>query len=466
MPATVSGPTSFRYPVLLVIVIGLTTGHLPAKADENAVPEAATEDPTADETASDQLFVVPEGTPEQLLEFIQNLAVSRPSFQSRDEMRQYMEQVAEAISTAADAVLAGPATDEQAVEALEWKMQAFDVRKKLGDRTAAADQKTFLDSLANDPRKPVAKAVARARVEMQLKRWRFLDPQEQADLINTFVNQVEQDGATGQDVMIALRFGQIGERGGDKMAVKALNELLAIFQKSQDPDIRQMLPELEATARLVNLMGNKIELEGTLLNGKPLDWESFRGKVVLVDFWATWCGPCRSEVPNILKNYRAYHDQGFDVLGISLDDTREAAVKVMSSRWTSPGQRSLVTNLEKPAGAPRWPGSMPSTRFPERSLSIKKASSSAWSHGDPCWTMNWKRSSVSPPPSNHRPRTRRPKPLPKSTDNNRHQVPPPLWDQRFAVRVGRACRDTAVAGRPDPASDQAGATSTRSCARE
>ncbi len=336
MPATVSGPTSFRYPVLLVIVIGLTTGYLPAKADENAVLEAATEDPTADETASDQLFVVPEGTPEQLLEFIQNLAVSQPSFQSRDEMSQYMKQVAEAIFTAADAVLAGPATDEQAVEALEWKMQAFDVRKKLGDRTAAADQKTFLDSLANDPRKPVAKAVARARVEMQLGRWRFLDPQKQADLINTFVNQVEQDGATGQDVMIALHLGQIGERGGDKMAVKALNELLAIFQKSQDPDIRQRLPELEATARLVNLMGNTIELEGTLLNGKPLDWESFRGKVVLVDFWAAWCGPCRSEVPNILKNYRAYHDQGFDVLGISLDDTSEAAVsyvKQMGIPW-------------------------------------------------------------------------------------------------------------------------------------
>ena len=336
MPAIVSGPTSFRYPVLLVIVIGLMTGYLPAKADENAVPEAATEDPTADKTALDQLFVVPEGTPEQLLEFIQNLAVSRPSFQSRDEMRQHMEQVAEAISTAADAVLAGSATDEQAVEALEWKMQAFDVRRKLGDRAVAQEQKKFLDSLANDPRKPIAKAIARIRVQSQLKRWRFLDPQEQADLINTFVKQVEQDGATWQDVMIARNLGQIGEMGQDKMAVKALNELLAIFRKSRDPDIRQMLPELEATARLVNLMGNKIELEGTLLNGKPLDWESFRGKVVLVDFWATWCGPCRSEVPNILKNYRAYHDQGFDVLGISLDDTREAAesyVKQMSIPW-------------------------------------------------------------------------------------------------------------------------------------
>ena len=106
-----------------------------------------------------------------------------------------------------------------------------------------------------------------------------------------------------------------------------------------------MLPELEATARLVNLMGNKIELEGTLLNGKPLDWESFRGKVVLVDFWATWCGPCRSEVPNILKNYRAYHDQGFDVLGISLDDTRTASLNVSKYETYSSSFKRSIRNF-------------------------------------------------------------------------------------------------------------------------
>ena len=336
MTATIVGSTLFRYRIFLAVAIGLLNGPLPTKAADNTATEAATEDRTGNKTASDQLFVVPEGSPKQLLAFIQNLAVSRPSFQSRDEMRQHMEQLAEAISTATDTILAGSATDEQATEALEWKMQPFDVRKKLGDRGATAEQKTFLDALANDPRKSIAQAVARAKVELELKRWRFMNPQEQADLINTFVNQVQQDGATWKDVVIARNLGQIGEMGNDEMAVKALNQLLAIFRESQDSDIRQMLPELEATARLLNLMGNKLELEGTLLNGNPLDWESFRGKVVLVDFWATWCGPCRSEVPNILKNYRAYHDQGFDVLGISLDNTRAAAVnyvKQMELPW-------------------------------------------------------------------------------------------------------------------------------------
>lgn len=58
-------------------------------------------------------------------------------------------------------------------------------------------------------------------------------------------------------------------------------------------------------------------------DGKPIALSSFKGKVTLVDFWASWCGPCRKENPNVLRLYKKYHAKGFEILGVSLDDNKE-----------------------------------------------------------------------------------------------------------------------------------------------
>ena len=56
------------------------------------------------------------------------------------------------------------------------------------------------------------------------------------------------------------------------------------------------------------------------LNGQPLDLANYRGKVVLLDFWATWCTPCRGEIPHFVEFQDKYRAQGFQVIGISMDD--------------------------------------------------------------------------------------------------------------------------------------------------
>ena len=71
------------------------------------------------------------------------------------------------------------------------------------------------------------------------------------------------------------------------------------------------------------------------LDGKPISLLDYRGKVVLVDFWAVWCGPCLGEIPRIKSVYEKYHDKGFDVIGVSLDEDADVLRKFSTEKGIS-----------------------------------------------------------------------------------------------------------------------------------
>ncbi len=68
------------------------------------------------------------------------------------------------------------------------------------------------------------------------------------------------------------------------------------------------------------------------LEGRAINTRDYLGKVVLIDFWATWCQPCVEEMPNLIAAYDAYHDKGFEIIGVNMDEDRAAMERFVESR--------------------------------------------------------------------------------------------------------------------------------------
>jgi len=95
-----------------------------------------------------------------------------------------------------------------------------------------------------------------------------------------------------------------------------------LFAASPSPKVREIA---ESKLGLADALRAPLELKFRAADGRDVNLAKLRGKVVLVDFWATWCGPCVEEIPNVVATYEKFHDQGFEIVGISFDQAPDAA---------------------------------------------------------------------------------------------------------------------------------------------